>query len=196
MAGETFHPLALGELAMTALLEVPVDGTQFVDLSSPAGLKFLRRVVTDNGKLPSDSSWVVYARASDGWKLTFWRNVKGQIGDPEARITVCTDYVVRVDGHRGSQVKAFSDCEPVIVREPTGLHLSRDTAGLAAKMLADGGKLSVDCQCGSTNSSRHGLSFYSLSVTLPRFPYATLAIGGDTVCKDGNVLSSGAVDMR
>lgn len=181
---------------MVALVEVPVDGTQFVELSSADGVKFLKRVARDNGLLSSDSSWRVCARASDGWKLTFWRTVKGGIGDTEARVTVCTDYVVPITGKRGSAVNSFCDCKPVIVAEPSGFHLSNDTAGLCAKLLADGGKLSIVCSAGSAHSSEHGLSFYSLSVDLPKFQFATMTIGGDTVAKDGCCLCSGAVDLR
>lgn len=181
---------------MVALVEVPVDGTQFVELSSADGIKFLKRVARDNGVLSSDSSWRVYARASDGWRLTFWRTVKGEIGDGEARVTVCTDYVVPICGRRGSAVTAFSDCQPIIVAEPCGFHLSNDTAGLCAKLLAEGAKLSIECSAGSAHSSEHGLSFYSLSVDLPKFQFATMTLGGDTIAKDGRTLCSGAVDLR
>jgi hypothetical protein len=177
--------------------EKAVDSTQRVELKTETGKKFLRRVIREQSKLSMGEEWIAYARAADGWELGFWRNVKGKnIGDQESRITVSTDYVVRVDGKTGSQVKSFSDCEPVIVRDPTGLHLSGGNVALLAKTLADGGRINIEISSGSEHSSRHGLSFYSVALSLPGFQYACVSLGYETIAKDGTTICGGSVDLR
>jgi hypothetical protein len=55
--------------------------------------------------------------------------------------------------------------------------------------------LKIEASAGSTNSSEHGLSFYSLTISLKGANYADVTIG-QTVAKDGRTIVSGPVSIH
>lgn len=167
---------------------------QSVEIDSKDGRTFLRKVAKHNLNSSYSEEWRVYAGDSSSWKVQFRRTIKGAVGSPDEDIEVDTDIVVRLRGKFGQQ-QSFSDAKPVIVLTPHAIHLSGSTAGLFAKLAMDGWRFEVCGSSGSTSSSEYGLAFYSLNATHPDFPYANLAVGGDSVSKDGRCICSSAVSI-
>ena len=168
---------------------------QRVSADSKDSVKFLRKVARDNAGFGVE--WTLYAGESSEWRISFYRKVKGTLGEPDEEITVETDFKVSMPPDREfGEKRAFSDSEPVMVVRPISVHLSLGSVAIAAKLLADGGRLSVEASSGSTSSSRHGISIYTLAATMPGIPYARVDVGGATLAVNGRCVCSGAVSLR
>jgi len=168
------------------------DTLQLLAVAGKDGRAFLRRVVKGcNGE-----DWRVRASATSDWRLVFRRVVKGAVGEPDVDVEVHTDVEICFpgDGCFGKR-QSFFDSQPVTVVRPQSVFLSGSDVSALAKLLLDGCSLSITASAGSTRSSEHGLSFYTLGVGLPDAPHSVLAIGGETVAKDGRTLVAGAVDL-
>lgn len=169
---------------------------QLTSIDSKDGKAFLRRVVRHNAGCTWNEEWRAYAGPRTEWRLSFMRTIKGETGSPDQSVDVLTDCVVRQPGERKlGVVKTFDDCDGVQVCTPRGLHLGQTDAATVAKMICEGSKLSIRASAGSTHSSKHGLAFYTLEVTVPGMNYASVDIGGVTVSKDGQALIRAAVDL-
>lgn len=168
---------------------------QSISIDSKDGKAFLRKVA--NKRQDWAEEWQLFANASEGWKLTFWRSVKGEIGEPDAYVTVETDSVVRQDGESGV-VKPFEDAAEVTVPTASRVWLRGPDARTAAKLLLDGWHFRVQHGAGSTSSSRHGLAFLSLHAERrgPKLNdnWDTVEVGGSTTLVNGTIVVRGAVE--
>jgi hypothetical protein len=163
---------------------------QRIESESADCAKFLRKVAK------TDSDWRVRANDSTDWCLVFVRTIAGKLGEPDEEVEVSTDIQVAIppDSAFGERA-SFHDSRPVIVRRPRGIFLHGSDTQLLAKLLIAGARLSVSASSGSTSSSEHGLSFYSLEAGFPDVPYASVTIGGQVIAKDGRQLVCGAVTL-
>jgi len=168
---------------------------QTISINSQECRAFLKKVA--NKRQDWAEEWSLYANASDGWKVTFWRSVKGAIGEPDAYVTVETDSIVWQDGKTG-RVKPFDDSEEVIVPAATRVWLRGGDVRTAAKLLLDGWHFRVQHSGGSTSSSRHGLSFLSLKAERRGVKvndnWDTVEVGGSTTLVNGTIVCRGAVE--
>lgn len=159
--------------------------------------KFLRKVVRDNLNSSYGNGWRIRFSAATGWKARFERTVKGAIGEPDSEIEVQTDFAVTMPADsRFGTIASFADSLPVVVSRPVSVWVDGSDAATLAKLLADGSRLALVCSSGSTNSSKIGLSFYSLEAAFPGIPYGAVTIGSQTVAKDGQTIVCGAVSLR
>lgn len=167
---------------------------QTISIASKEGKAFLRKVARTRQDWSEE--WSIYANASDGWKLTFSRSVKGEIGEPDVYVTVETDAVVAQEGEAGLR-KPFEDGKDVLVPAATRVWLRGPDARTAASFLLDGWRFSVLHSSGSTLSSRHGLAFLSLHAekrgTKQNDNWDTVEIGGSTTLVNGTIVCRGAV---
>lgn len=168
---------------------------QRVEIGSKEGKAFLRKVARHNQNARMGEDWSIRAGDHNEWIVTFFRTIKGDIGESEECVEVATDVKVHCHGKTG-RVKSFSDSGEVYVIRPSGFHLSSSTCGLVARLLGEGWRLSVEIGSGSTNSSHHGLAFYNLELSHPEFPYASIAVGGQSVSVNGESVISGSVHIR
>lgn len=167
-----------------------------IEVASPEGKKFLRRVVKDTAKLISDEHWQVRASNATDWRFEFSRIIKAkQIGDADELIVVETDAKVSLPSdQRFGMVQAFSDAEPVDVRHPTRVYCNGESWQVA-KLLAEGWDFEVHASPGSSSSSQHGLSFYYIYATDKATSYYGMTVGGETVAVRGRPVIRGAVDI-
>lgn len=168
---------------------------QRVELDTKEGKRFLRRVIRENEELRCNEMWSVDACPAQGWKLRFYRTVKGDIGDPDREVEVMTDETVGIPRESEcGEVKAFEDSQPVIIPHPTRLWLNMSPVSTLAEHLAKGGKVRIEASAGSTTSSCSGLAFLTLDLTsrckTGRTSCVTLS---QTVFINGRTVCSGAV---
>jgi hypothetical protein len=167
-----------------------------VELASPEGRKFLRRVASKRGWR---EGWRLVANANEGWLVTFWRHEDAKaVGDSSRYVDVVTDERVSVHGKTGT-VKPGSDGRDVIVPSATSVSLISCDASLAARLLLDGWKLSIRHSAGSQTSSKVGLAFVQLIATPPEKDgvyCCGLSLGGETVTQNGVTVCGGAVVAR
>lgn len=166
---------------------------QTIQLASKEGKAFLRKVIKHNATCSMREDWSLRASPATDWKVVFERTIPGEVGEPDEEVIVTTDQVVTIYGKTGA-VKSFDDSQEVIVCEPRRVNLNGETP-LAAKLLLDGFSLEVHCSSGSTSSSRHGLSFYTLTARNRELSHYSLTIGGETVAKDGQQILSSVVGI-
>lgn len=81
--------------------------------------------------------WSIRAGDHNEWIVTFFRTIKGDIGESEECVEVATEVKVHCHGKTG-RVKSFSDSGEVYVIRPSGFHLSSSTCGLVARLLGEG----------------------------------------------------------
>jgi hypothetical protein len=165
---------------------------QRIELATPAGKKFLRRVARDRTAGGRREEWHMMADSSDGWRVSFWRLVPGAApGDADYQITVETDAVIVMDGRTG-EVAPFHDAETVTVPAARRVHCYGSDCRTAAALMADGWALSVQHSAGSANSSAVGLAFLSLEV----YSHAgeVSAFIGQTVYRNGLQIIAGPVN--
>jgi hypothetical protein len=168
---------------------------QSITIDSKEGRAFLRKVAGKRHDWAEE--WSLYANASDGWRVTFWRSVRGAIGEPDSCVTVVTDSAVRQDGRTGL-VRSFEDSAEVVVPTATRVWLRGGDARTAAKLLLDGWHFRVQHSSGSTSSSHHGLAFLSLQAERrgprPNDNWDAVEIGGSTTVVHGTIVCRGAVE--
>lgn len=163
------------------------DTFSTVDINTPAGRAFLRRVARE-----SREEWHFMAEAGDGWRVSFWRRVPGsRPGDCDATVTVETNAGVSVGGDTGT-VSPFSDATPVAVPAARRVHCFGAACRTAAALMACGWRLAVEHSAGSTTSSRYGLAFLRLEAY--RNGYMESATIGESVFKDGDRIIAGPVE--
>jgi hypothetical protein len=163
---------------------------QTLDLLTPEGKKFLRRVA----RRKQGEDWKAYASEATGWLLHFWRDIDiyGDVGEPDVRVTVETNQLVCLFGKKGT-VKAFEDAKEVIVPECRRVHLNAADTATVAKLLLDGWRLTVVHSSGSPHSSEHGLAFVRLTLeNRLGNNWDEVQIGGETVYVNGVRVASGA----
>ena len=165
-------------------------------MASAEGKKFLRRVVRDTAKLGSGEGWQVRANPGTDWFFEFSRLVKAkEIGDADELVVIATDAKVSLPAEsRLGVVKSFTDAEEVDVRRPTRVYANGESWQVA-KLLAEGWTFEITASAGSTSSSHHGLSFYSLYATDKETSYYGMTVGGETVAVRGRAVVRGAVDI-
>lgn len=172
------------------MIATATDTITRLDLSTPEGKRFLRRVATRPGE-----DWHFRAEASDGWRVNFWRRAKPEAaGDSEVNITVDTDETILVQGRTGL-VKSFSDSSEVIVPSARRAHAWGVDCRTIAALLAEGWKLEVYHNSGSTSSSHHGLAFLSLQMYRRTKTGEQAVTIGDSTFKDGQQIISGPVSV-
>jgi hypothetical protein len=168
---------------------------QFIAIDSKEGKAFLRKVARSWHEWRQE--WHFRASAETDWKVTFTRTVKGEIGEPDAYVTVETDAVVGRRGNTGL-VKSFHDSDEVVVPAATVARLSGADARTAATLLLDGWRFEVSQSAGSTSSSKHGLAFLSLHVerrgSKAKDNWDSLEIGCASVLVNGQFVVRGAVE--
>ena len=168
---------------------------QTVSLESKEGKAFLRKVAKTHQNWSEE--WNLYANASDGWRLTFSRSVKGKIGEPDVYVTVETDAAVVQEGETGLR-KTCEDSKEVVVPAATRVWLRGADARTAAAFLLDGWRFIVLHSAGSTSSSQHGLAFLSLLAERRGLKkndnWDTVEIGSSTTLVNGTVVCRGAVE--
>jgi hypothetical protein len=152
------------------------DTTQSVSLDSPEGKKLLRKIVKER------HDWRFSANATDGWRLTFTREVKGRTGEPNATIVVETDSVIPL-------LTGWSEEREGL--PPAPRWVNGRMASTVATLLLAGCSLAVRTSSGSQRSREHGISYSSL---VARFPDAWDEVAIDTTTYvNGLIVSYGAV---
>jgi len=168
---------------------------QTISIDSKEGKTFLRKVARSCHEWRQE--WSLRAGADTDWKITFCRMVCGEVGEPDAHVTVETDARIHRHGHTG-RVKSFDDSNEVIVPEATRVLLSGANARTAATLLLDGWRFEVSHSAGSTSSSKHGLAFLSLHVerrgSKSTDNWDSLEIGSASVLVNGVFVVRGAVE--
>lgn len=165
---------------------------QHVQHESKEGKALLRRVIRNC--LSYDEQWEVCADESTGWKLKFCRTVKGKVGDPDSVVEVQTDIAVGyTSSSRFGMVKSFYDASEVYVPRIRRLYVRGSDAAMIATFVLNGSALNMKASAGSTSSSRLGLAFYRLMASVKGIPHSAVAIGTDTVCRDGKPIVQGAI---
>jgi len=168
---------------------------QFISIDSKEGKAFLRKVARSWHEWRQE--WSFRASKDADWKITFSRTIRGEVGEPDACVTVETDACVTQCGHTG-RVKSFDDSDEVIVPEATRVWLSGSDARTAATLLLDGWRFDVCHSAGSTSSSKHGLAFLSLRVerrgSKAKDNWDSLEIGSASVLVNGIFVIRGAVE--
>lgn len=163
-------------------------------IDTPAGKKFLRRVMKDNADSSWDESWGVRCGPHSEWKIEFRRTLKGEIGDPERTVVVMTDYKIPVYYEPGER-KSFSDSKPVWLCPCKGIWLNRTDVGVLCSLLLHKDiRISVEGHAGSTSSSEHGISFYYLEAKSPSLG-GCVRFGSETVAVHGRRVCSGSVEI-
>ena len=147
--------------------------------------KFLRKVLREDG-------WTIFARSIKDWRITFSKTIKGDVGEPDVDVVVILEDTVNVRGKWGS-VRSFSDADEVYIPNPTRMHLSYSDVHIVAKLLLDGCHLIITGSSGSTTSSKHGLSFVSLSSTVKGCD-GTVEIGHMSTYVHGKMVCCGTVE--
>lgn len=166
---------------------------QRVYSESKDGKAFLRRVIRDCLSY-SDEQWAVCADESTGWKLKFYRTVRGNVGDPDAVVEVQTDIEVGYpSSSRFGMVKTFHDSSEVEVPRIRRLYVRGSDAAVIAALVLNGSTLHMEASAGSTSSSHLGLAFYRLTASVKGVPHSAVAVGTDTVCRDGKPIIQGAI---
>lgn len=148
----------------------------------------LKAVLKAMKKSKSTSGWTMMASPSDDWKISFkHRDDNG----------ICTEYPtdLKILNHakKSGYHKFFSDSEPVLMVPATWVHASMSEAVMAAKFLHDGAELIIDQSCGSSSSSKHGISYTMLQVQLPGH-YSTVTLGTPSLFINGVRVISGTVE--
>ena len=167
-----------------------------IEVESKEGRAFLRRVAKQNMSSNMNEEWRVLASPATDWKLVFRRTIRAKrIGDFDQDIEVETDCLVSLPSKVGREVQPFHDAKPVFVMTPSYLHFNGNS-GIVAKLLADGFRLEVTASAGSSNSSRHGISTYSVNAVNRQLGFYGLQIGTETVAMNGHVLIMGAVGVN
>ena len=160
---------------------------QTVALDSKEGKAFLRKVARTRHEWPQE--WHLRASPETDWRITFIRPILGAVGEPDQRVEVCTDSVVRLDGESGTT--------PVIVPAAQYCCLSGSYVRTAAKLLLDGWRFEISHSSGSTSSSEYGLAFLSLHAerrgTGVNDNWDTVEIGSASVAVNGTFVIRGAV---
>ena len=169
---------------------------QSVELDSKEGKAFLRKVIRHNTDSNYDNAWRIHASATTDWRLEFRRTIKGAIGEPDEDITVRTDSKVGLpsDSKTGREVQSFHDSKPVWVCRPTRIFLNGETTGVA-RLLLDGYRLEIQASAGSTPSSQHGISIYSVEAHNHKYGYYGYGIGGETLAINGRAIIRSTVDI-
>ena len=174
-----------------AIAELRTDDytAQSVDVATPEGKKFLKKI------LKQDDWKIRIAHTAGKWQsVRAVRTVRGQLGEPDARVDVQLSGIeVMQCGRPGSQ-QSFSDSKPVDVVQPTRVCLTGSGEVRAfIECAINGARFRVSCSSGSTNSSEYGLSFYSLDADFGTYDFG---IGGETIAMNGRTLVCGAVDIN
>ena len=170
---------------------------QSISIDSKEGRAFLRKVARTRHDWSEE--WHLDASAGGGWKVTFWRHVKGSVGEPDAYVSVETDSVVVQDGRTGV-VECNDGPAPVTVIVPaaTRFWLRGGDARTAANLLLDGWRFRVQHSEGSPHSRRYGLAFVSLHAERRGLGvndnWDSVEIGGSTTLVNGTVVCRGAVE--
>ena len=160
--------------------------TQTIDHADKAGRAFLRKVAKGN--------WRANARRDEDWRLTFTRTIEGEIGEPDEEVVVDSGLTVRDDVQPGMR-QSFDDSEPVTMQEPRSVYLHAWDADTLAVLLLKfpNASLKIRGSSGSANSSKIGLTFYSLELDLgERY---TVTIGGETIACHGRTVCGGAITI-
>jgi len=161
---------------------------------TPEGKKFLRKIIRDNSNCRYREDWSVRASLETEWRLEFRRTINGEIGDPEKVITVMTDEKVSVNYQSGDK-KSFEDSQAVTILPCRYISLSgSDVKTLCFMMLQDGFRISAEASSGSTSSSKHGISVYTLRVKTQQL-CGTVEIGHHSMAVNGNRVISGSVEI-
>lgn len=147
--------------------------------------RFLRKVLREDG-------WTITAHEQKDWNITFSRTVKGKIGEPDVDVVVVMEDKISVCGRFG-HVRSFHDAEEVYIPKPRFVHLSYGAVHTVAKIILDGGRLSITGSAGSTSSSKHGLAFVTLHGTVKGIN-DTVSIGSQTVYVNGKLVCCGSAE--
>ena len=166
---------------------------QNVKVAEKEGKAFLRKVIRQNREAVFMGGWSVHASPENDWKMLFRRRIEKGVGEPEEWVEVQTDAEIRVSRRTGA-IQPFADASEVQVATPKRVYVNGDSSNVA-QLLLSGYDFRVEASAGSTNSSRHGLSFYSLEATKQELTHYSLTVGTQTVAKDGETLIGGAVDI-
>jgi len=165
------------------------DTYQKVAVQSKEGKAFLRKAMR---RL---DDWQVRARAPE-WEIVFYRDIAGDVGEPNVTVEVTTDAVVTPPPHYdiGPEVAVFRNA-PVLMPEPRAMYLHSWDTSLIAWALLNGSEIRIGASCGSVSSSRHGLGFYSVEVDVfqGKNRVGSITVGGKTVIKDGETIIIGPV---
>lgn len=170
-----------------------------LDAESPAGAKFLRRVIRDQSTLRWADGWRVHCtKEPDGWgSVRFSRRVKpAEVGDPETLVEVTVSGIVIYGhgiGHR-SPGNHEDHGHSVYVRCPHRLHLDGGDLVAFCRAALQGMRFYVWAGPGSPNTSELGLSFYYLSAEDKDRSYS-FGIGAQTIADNGRILTRGTVDI-
>lgn len=170
-----------------------------LDADSPAGAKFLRRVIRDNASLGWSEGWRAHVtKEPQGWSVVrFSRRVKpAEVGDPETLVEVSVRgigiYGTGV-GHR-APVTHEDHGHTVYVRCPHRLHLDGGELVAFCRAALQGMRFYIWAGPGSPNTSELGLSFYYLSAEDSDRSYS-FGIGAQTIATNDRLLTRGPVDV-
>jgi len=169
----------------TTIESTPTDTQHRID-SDTDRAKFLRRVLREDG-------WLMNARASDDWQITFRRTIKGKTGDADVDVTVRIKDKISLVGKWGKQ-QSFSDSKEVIVPKPDRVWLSYGSVQTAAKFLLDGCHFLICGSSGSTIRTEHGIACVSLQAMVKGVSHDTVQIGHQSVYVHGNMVCCGSVE--
>ena len=170
-----------------------------LEADSPAGAKFLRRVIRENATLGWSEGWRAHCtKEPNGWgSVRFSRRVKpAEVGDPETLVEVTVSGIGIYGhgiGHR-APITHEDHGHSVFVRCPHRLHLDgRDLVAFCRAALQDM-RFYIWAGPGSPNTSELGLSFYYLSAEDKERSYS-FGIGAQTIATNDRVLMRGPVDI-
>jgi hypothetical protein len=169
-----------------ATMEPETNTRQILSLDTKDGKRFLRKVIRDNEQASWNQGWIIRARREDGWRLSFDRTIAGKVGQPDLNVSVVTDYRIPSRGKWGAH-SSFSDDKPVTIHEPNYLTATTHRTNSMAFFIAEGWRLELCTNRGSTNSSRHGIGFIELQAyknhyLAPVTIDQTTVINGQVVC--------------
>lgn len=161
-----------------------------LEMASPEGIKFLKRVLKLN------ENWAATASPSTDWNLSFSRIVKAKdAGDTDEEVIVRTDVNVGYNKNQFGElyVERDSASEKVYIPNPRymTIHYSGEMMHLC-ESIQRGMHLSIECSRGSINSSKLGIGHVYLKA---RKGDLSFIIGHETLLQNGRTLESGNVSV-
>ena len=130
--------------------------SQTVAIDSAPGRKLLRQIVKD------PDEWTANASESTDWLLVLTRTVAGELGEPDAVVTVKTDLSLKPRGKVGQVDDCSGDGTSVFVPAITRIHLSHFDLPDVCQLLLDGWRIGSTTSVGSYNTSKLGLAYQQL----------------------------------
>ncbi len=167
--------------------------SQYFEHNSAQGKKFLKALVKSN----NEDGWKASAVFSEGNTavFVFKKTIKGELGQPDKTVSIVSDIGivkpefqnVKIDNCNGEKTEVyFAKVSKVEIEHS-------DIAALASLALQDA-DFKVSVSAGSHNTSKLGLTFYSVTARIwGKNGGFSVKIGSETICKNAARITHGDV---